>query len=111
MESGRMESGRMSNSANPESARMDSGRKESGRISDSVNPESARMESGRTESGRMSTQVKIKSGETTRYHNFPGLSFVLQGSDWIHFEMQNKRNDMCELYICSFKYPHQCLQI
>jgi hypothetical protein len=42
-----MESGRMSNSANPESARMDSGRKESGRISDSVNLESARMDSGR----------------------------------------------------------------
>jgi hypothetical protein len=42
-----MESRRMSNSASPESARMDSGRKESGRISDSVNPESGRMESGR----------------------------------------------------------------
>jgi hypothetical protein len=65
-ESGRMESGRMSNSANPESARMDSGRKESGRISDSANLESAKMDSGRKESGRISTQVKIKSGETTR---------------------------------------------
>jgi hypothetical protein len=65
-----MESIRMSNSANPESARMDSGRKESGRISDSANLESAKMDSGRKESGRMSTQVKIKSGETTRDHQY-----------------------------------------
>jgi hypothetical protein len=48
----------MSNSANPESASMDSGRKESGRISDSVNPESARMDSGRKESGKLSLSLK-----------------------------------------------------
>jgi hypothetical protein len=43
-----MESGRMSNSANPESDRM-----ESGRMSNSSNPESDRMDSDRNESDRI----------------------------------------------------------
>jgi hypothetical protein len=44
----------MSDSAIPESARMESGSTESGRISDLAILESARMDSGRKESGRIS---------------------------------------------------------
>jgi hypothetical protein len=72
MDSDRMESDRMSNSANPESDRMDSARKESDimdydrkesdRRSKSANPESDRIESGRN-------QLKKKSGG--RHHVRP----------------------------------------
>jgi hypothetical protein len=76
-----MDSDRMSNSANPESDRMDFDRMESDRMSNSANPESDRMESDRMsnsanlksdrmESGR--NQLKKKSGG--RHHVRPFLT-------------------------------------
>jgi hypothetical protein len=56
-----MESDRKSNSANPESDRMDSDRKESDRMSNSANPESDRMDSDRKESERMSNSANVES--------------------------------------------------
>jgi hypothetical protein len=71
-ESDRMESDRISNSSNPESHRMDSARKESDRMSNSANPESDRIESG-------INQLKKKSGG--RHHVRP--FFTSQGTHCI----------------------------
>jgi hypothetical protein len=72
MDSDRMQSDRMSNSANLESDRMDSDRMKSDRMSNSANPESDRIESGRN-------QLKKKSGG--RHHVQP--FFTTQGTHCI----------------------------
>jgi hypothetical protein len=70
----------MSDLAIPESARMDSGRKESGRISDSSNPESGRKKSSRNllkkKSGGTSCTVHVHfdTAVTSKVFKFIGLS-------------------------------------
>jgi hypothetical protein len=86
MDSDRMESARMSNSANPESDRMDSGRMESDRISNSANPESDRMDPDRMESDRMSNSAnpesdRIESGRNQLKKKSGGRHRRNQGED------------------------------
>jgi hypothetical protein len=61
---------------------MDSSRKKSGRISDSANPESVRIESGRKEPGKMSTQVKSNQGrqQEISYTNNHGRAILFAGT-------------------------------